>query len=86
MKQSKPAKVIKMTNRITTKDLHIEIEQIKNNHLAHMAEDIDTLKTDIKDNRKFFQDRLDRLDNRIWWVLGLSVTTMITVVASTMVS
>lgn len=86
MTQKKPATVIKMNNRITTKDLHIEIEQIKNNHLKHMADDIDDLKESVKENRTFFQTRLDRLDNRIWWVLGLSVTTMITVVASTMVS
>jgi|DEB0MinimDraft_6_1074348.scaffolds.fasta_scaffold29534_5 hypothetical protein len=83
--QTKQAQVVDMNKKITTKDLHYEIEQIKNNHLAHMAEDIDDLKEAVKDNRSFFQDRLDRLDNRIWWVLGLSVTTMITVVAGQMI-
>ena len=84
--QTKQARVVDMDKRITTKDLHYEIEQIKNNHLQHMSEDIDDLKEAVKENRTFFQDRLDRLDNRIWWVLGLSVTTMITVIAGTMVS
>ncbi len=46
-------------SRITTQDLHKEIEQIKNNHLAHMAEDIDELNQAVKDNREFFIDRLD---------------------------
>ena len=32
-----------MAKRITTQELHSEIEQIKNNHLAHMAQDIDKL-------------------------------------------
>lgn len=71
-----------MAKRITTQELHSEIEQIKNNHLAHMAEDIDELRDAVKDNRIFFQGRLDRLDNRIFWVLGLVLTTLVTLVAT----
>lgn len=71
-----------MTKRITTQELHSEIEQIKNNHLAHMAEDIDELKDAVKDNREFFQDRLDRLDNRIFWILGMVLSTLVTLVAT----
>lgn len=71
-----------MAKRITTQELHQEIEQIKNNHLAHMAEDIDELQQAVKENRLFFQDRLDRLDNRIFWVLGLVLTTLVTLVAT----
>ena len=70
-----------MSKRITTQELHKEIEQIKNNHLAHMMEDIDDLKEAVKENRDFFTERLDRLDNRIFWVLGLVVTTLITIVS-----
>lgn len=71
-----------MSKRITTQELHKEIEQIKNNHLAHMAEDIDELKEAVKDNRTFFIDRLDRLDNRIFWILGMVLTTLVTLVAT----
>jgi len=71
-----------MSKRITTQELHSEIEQIKNNHLAHMAEDIDELKEAVKDNRTFFIDRLDRLDNRIFWILGMVMTTLVTLVAT----
>tara|TARA_R100001463_G_scaffold100203_1_gene154645 strand:+ start:475 stop:708 length:234 start_codon:yes stop_codon:yes gene_type:complete len=71
-----------MAKRITTQELHKEIEQIKNNHLAHMAEDIDELKDAVKDNRVFFQDRLDRLDNRIFWILGMVLSTLVTLVAT----
>ena len=71
-----------MAKRITTQELHKEIEQIKNNHLAHMMEDIDELQQAVKENRLFFQDRLDRLDNRIFWVLGLVLTTLVTLVAT----
>jgi hypothetical protein len=71
-----------MAKRITTQELHSEIEQIKNNHLAHMMEDIDDLRDAVKDNRIFFQDRLDRLDNRIFWILGMVLTTLVTLVAT----
>ena len=71
-----------MAKRITTQELHKEIEQIKNNHLAHMAEDIDELRDAVRDNRIFFQDRLDRLDNRIFWILGMVLTTLVTLVAT----
>ncbi len=74
-----------MSKRITTQELHREIEQIKDNHLAHMAEDIDDLKDAVKENRQFFTERLDRLDNRIWWVLGMVLTTLAATVTSMMV-
>ena len=70
--------------RVTTQQLAQEIDTIKNNHLAHMAQDIDELKEDIKENRKFFTERMDRLDNRIWWVLGLTVTSCISIIISMM--
>ena len=63
--------------KATVADLATEIDIIKNNHLAHMAQDIDELKEDIKDNRKFFTERMDRLDTRIWWIMGLTVTTLL---------
>jgi len=69
-----------MSKRITTQELHSEIEQIKNNHLAHMMEDIDDLKESVKENRLFFTERLDRLDNRIFWILGLTISTLIAII------
>lgn len=76
---------IEKRKKATVADLAAEIDVIKNNHLVHMAQDIDELKEEIKDNRKFFTDRLDRLDNRIWWVLGLTVTTLIAIVVERMI-
>ena len=71
-------------SRITTKELHAEIKVIKENHLAHIHDCIHRLEEDVKDNRKFFTDRLDRLDNRIWWILGLTVTTLISIIVAHM--
>ena len=62
--------------------LQKDVEVIRDNHLAHMADDIDELKKDISENRKFFVERMDKLDNRIWWIMGFTVTTLVTVVIS----
>lgn len=64
-----------MAKRVTTQELAHEIDIIKNNHLAHMAQDIDELKVEVKESRTFFQQRLDRLDNKIMWILGILLTT-----------
>jgi len=42
----------------TLKELAKEIEVIKNNHLAHMAEDIDRV-----------ENKVDKIDNRVWAIL-----------------
>ena len=43
---------------MTLKELAKEIELIKSNHLAHMAEDIDRV-----------ESKVDKIDNRIWAIL-----------------
>jgi uncharacterized protein Yka (UPF0111/DUF47 family) len=43
---------------MTIKELAQEIKIIKENHLAHMAEDIDRV-----------ESKVDKIDNRIWAIL-----------------
>jgi hypothetical protein len=43
---------------MTIKELAQEIKTIKENHLAHMAEDIDRV-----------ENKVDKIDNRIWAIL-----------------
>ena len=78
-----------MAKRITNQDLkedvirlHQETEQIKNESLTHIHDCIHRLEQNIKENREFFNDRLNRLDNRIFWVLGMVLTTLVTLVAT----
>jgi polyhydroxyalkanoate synthesis regulator phasin len=47
-------------------DLAREIDLIKNNHLAHIAEDIDRL-----------DKRLEKMDNRVWAILILLVGAVV---------
>ena len=69
-----------MSKRITTEQLHNEIKILRDNHIHHLHECVHRLESDVKDNRKFFTQRLDRLDNRIFWILGLVVSTLITII------
>ena len=71
-----------MAKRITTQELHQEIEQIKNNHLAHIEKSMTILEEDAKDNRKYFENRLDRLDNRIWGLVLLALSSLGATIAS----
>jgi hypothetical protein len=71
-------------SRVTTQQLANEIDTIKNNHLAHMAQDIDELNEEVKETRKEFNHKLDRLDSRIWWIMGIAVTTLVAIVVERM--
>ncbi len=67
---------------MNTQELTKEIEIIRDNHLAHIHDCIHRLEEDVKENRKFFTTRLDRMDNRIWLVLGATVSTLITILGT----
>ena len=79
----KKAKIIEMSsNRVTTKELKLQIDQIQEQSLVHIHNCIHRLEDNVKDNRKYFENRLDRLDNRIYWILGLVITTLLTFVGA----
>jgi hypothetical protein len=73
-----------MAKRITTQELHSEIEQIRNHDLSHLHKCTHNLWEDVKDNRKYFESRLDRLDNRIWGLVLLTISTLGATVAGMM--
>lgn len=51
---------------MTLKELAKEIELIKSNHLAHMAEDIDRI-----------EKRVEKMDARVWAILLLLVGAVV---------
>jgi len=74
-----------MAKRITTAELAAEIKMIKENHLVHLSQDIVELKEELKESRTTFQQRLDRLDNRIWAIVLLSLGTLLSTIFSMMI-
>lgn len=47
-------------------ELQKDVVTIRDNHLAHMKEDIDRI-----------EKKMDKIDSRIWWVLGLLVASSV---------
>lgn len=67
IKTDKKAKVIGMnTNETEIALIKRDIETIRDNHLHHMKEDIDRV-----------EKKVDKIDNRIWWVLGILVASTV---------
>lgn len=73
---------LSVEHQLQLQDLHNEISVIKDNHLVHIAQDIDELDTAIKETKEEFNKRFDKIDERIWWLVGLVVTTLVTIVIS----
>jgi len=78
--------------RVTTATLHCELEQvkkdidiIKNNHLAHIEKTVSVLQDDVKDNRRYFDDRLNKLDHKIWTLVLLTLGTLASTIAGIMI-
>lgn len=55
-----------MSKRPTLEELDHKINTIKDNHLAHMADDIDRIEI-----------KVDRMDNRLWAVLILIIAGLL---------
>ena len=54
--------------------LETTTEEINDNHLAHMKEDIDRIET-----------KVDKIDNRMWWILwGIIATILLPIIKEMM--
>lgn len=73
---------LSVEHQIQIHELHSEIEIIKNNHLHHLQMDLTNLSAEIKDTKDVFDKRFDKLDERLWVVIGLVVTTLVGIVVS----
>lgn len=59
-----------------------EVKSLKEHQLARLKEEIDDLKEFTRENRRFFLERLDKLDARIWGIMVMSLTTLIGIIAN----
>ena len=69
----------------TAQTVQAELVQLKkeNTKEHHALESkVNDLQEQIKENRKFFTERLDRLDTRIWIIMAGTITTLVTVISS----
>ena len=82
MKPVNKAKPTVATNNASITDLQKDMEVLRDVHLGHIHDCIHRVEDELKDNKRHFNTRIDRLDNRIFWVLGLTVTTLASVIAN----
>jgi len=73
---------LSVEHQIQIHELHSEIQVIKDNHLVHIAQDIDNLDVALKETKVEIKERFDKLDERLWLVVGLVVTTLVGIVVS----
>ena len=69
----------------TAQTVQAELVQLKKeNTKEHHALEakVDDLQTQIRENRTFFTERLDRLDSRIWLIMVGTVSTLFTVLVT----
>ena len=78
-------KVVELPSDPDHRDLWFELRLIKENHLRHLDQDIKEVKKDLKESRQEVNHRIDKLDNRIWWLVGLVTVTMLGVIAQVVV-
>jgi hypothetical protein len=78
----RPQPNINNEHKYQLEKIHQEIDVIKNNHLVHIAQDIDNLDIALKETKVEIKERFDKLDERLWLVVGLVVTTLVGIVVS----
>ena len=78
----RPQPSVNNEHKYQLEKLHQEIDTIKNNHLVHIAQDIDNLDAALKETKTEIKERFDKLDERLWLVIGLVVTTLVGIVVS----
>ncbi len=69
----------------TAQTVHTELIQLKTENTKEhgaLEKKVDDLQSQIKENRSFFTERLDRLDNRIWTIVILTLGSLLASVIS----
>ena len=69
----------------TAQTVHAELIQLKTENTKEhgaLEKKVDDLQSQIKENRSFFTERLDRLDNRIWTIVILTLGSLLASVIS----
>jgi len=69
----------------TAQSVQADLVQFKEQNTAEhnaLEEKVTNLQTQIKENKTFFTERLDRLDNRIWTIVILTLGSLLASVLS----
>ena len=71
--------------KLTANSVQAELIQLKNENTKEhtaMEQKVTDMQQQIRENRTFFTERLDRLDSRLWFIMVGTISTLITVLAT----
>tara|TARA_Y100000385_G_scaffold270262_1_gene309140 strand:- start:180 stop:455 length:276 start_codon:yes stop_codon:yes gene_type:complete len=90
MSRSKAAvKKVPIKKEVKMDHHSIELEKLRlENDLQHSAlsSRVDDLKDSIKDNREYFTNALSSLDKKVWTLVLLTISTLLTTVISMVIT
>jgi len=78
-------KQLKIMAKPTVQSVNADLIKLKATNTAEhnaLEKKVDNLETQIKENKSFFTERLDRLDNRIWTIVILTLGSLLASVLS----
>jgi len=66
-----------LKNKYSIQVIQNDIESIKNNHLKHIQDDMESVhkKVDKLDDK--IDKKVDKLDGRLWWIIGILIAATI---------
>lgn len=66
-----------LQNKTDIEIIRHDIDTIKTNHLHHIEKDMKEVKDDLKEHKKEVNTKIDKMDNRLWWILGILVASIL---------
>ena len=66
-----------LQNKTDIEIIRHDIKTIRDNHLHHIEKDMKEVKDDLKEHKKEVSTKIDKMDNRLWWILGILVVAVL---------
>ena len=60
-------------NKYTIQIIQNDIESIKNNHLKHIEDDMDSINKKVDKLDEKIDKKIDKMDGRLWWIIGILI-------------
>jgi len=73
--------IVELDEYITHQTLWFKLKNIEDYKLTRLEDEIKDVKEFTRQNRKDFNLRMDKLDNRIWAIMFFAVTTLVGIAA-----
>ena len=62
-----------MKNKYTIQIIQNDIDIIKNNHLKHIEDDMDSINKKVDKLDEKIDKKIDKMDGRLWWIIGILI-------------